>query len=498
MVARLAFGLAALALLGVAPSAVAGGFTAPIAHLLPADPTAAGDFGQSVAVSADGSTALVGGDRSGSATSVAVYVRSGGAWTRQAELTPTDLTTNAGFGAALALSADGSTALIGDTGLKTVAECVAGGGCSSASGLPSAVWVFTRSGTAWTQQGPALSPPSARGVSGFGASVALSADGNTALVGARLAAHTGAAWIFTRAGSIWKRQGTKLTPSDESGRGGFGSSVALSWDGSTALIGGPSDTPGTDADGNATNVGAAWVFTRAGAPWKQDGAKLTGPGGVAAGFGRTVALSADGATALIGGDQDGGSPAFPGAVWTFERLGFAWKAVGAKLVLDDPTGATSGFGSTLALAAGGSTALIGGSTAGYREVWEYARTAGGWKQSAQLPTLGGIDFGQAIALTPAGDSAFVGTSDGSGPGSVYVFRSAVASAGAPSVSHVGRSGGHLTILGKNLTGAAVVQLGSVTATIAAVSASKITATVPGATVSGAVTVITPHGTATSS
>ena len=49
-----------------------------------------------------------------------------------------------------------------------------------------------------------------------------------------------------------------------------------------------------------------------------------------------------------------------------------------KLIVGDPTGDTSGFGSTLVLAAGGSIALIGGSTAGYREVWEFARTAKGF------------------------------------------------------------------------------------------------------------------------
>jgi hypothetical protein len=498
MVVRLGVGFAALALVVVATSAAAGVFKAPSGHLLPADPTGAGDFGASVAVSADGNTALVGGDRSGSTVAVAVYVRSGSTWTKQAELTPTVPTANAGFGAAVALSADGNTALVGDTGLKTVAECTSDGACSSASGLPSSVWVFTRSGATWTQQGPALSPPSARGVSGFGSSVALSADGNTALVGARLVGHAGAAWVFTRSGSIWKRQGTKLTASDETGRGDFGTSVALSWDGATALIGGPSDTPGTDSAGNATNVGAAWVFTRTGSTWRQQGSKLTGPGGVVPGFGRTVALSADGDTAVIGGDQEGGAPAFYGAVWTFSRVGATWTAVGPKLYVSDPTGDTSGFGSTLALAADGNTALIGGSTAGYREVWEFTRIPTGWKQEAELPTLGGIDFGQTMALTPAGDTAVIGTSDASGPGSAYVFASAGSTVGAPSVSRLVVSGGQATIVGKNLTGAAVVRIGSVTATIIAVSSTKIIATVSASTVSAPVTVITPNGAATSS
>jgi hypothetical protein len=498
MVGRLAVGFAALALVVVAASATAGGFKAPSAHLLPSDPTAPGAFGESVAVSADGTTALVGGDSSGSAIAVAVYVRSGTTWTKQAELTPSVPTTNAGFGAAVALSADGDTALVGDTGLKTVAVCASGGTCSSGSGLPSSVWVFTRSGTTWTEQGSALSPPSARGVSGFGSSVALSADGNTALVGARLVGHAGAAWVFTRSGSIWKRQGTKLTASDETGRGDFGTSVALSWDGATALIGGPSDTPGTDSVGNATNIGAAWVFTRMGSTWHQQGAKLTGPGGVVPGFGRTVALSADGGTAVIGGDQEGGSPAFYGAVWTFTRVGATWKAVGPKLYVSDPTGDTSGFGSTLALAAGGSTALIGGSTGGYREVWQFARTATGWKQEFELPAENGIDFGQTMALTPTGDTAVIGTSDASGPGSAYIFASSVPSAGAPSVSRLTLSGGKATIVGRNLTGAAVVRIGSVAATITAVTPTKITATVPATAVAAPVTVITPHGTATGS
>ena len=69
--------------------------------------------------------------------------------------------------------------------------------------------------------------------------------------------------------------------------------MALSADGNTALIGGPSDNGG---------VGAAWVFTRSGSTWTQQGAKLVGTGAVGhAGQGWSVALSADGNTALVGG-----------------------------------------------------------------------------------------------------------------------------------------------------------------------------------------------------
>ena len=246
MLRRLGVGLAAVAALAAAPSSGAGGFSSPAAHLVPADPAQAGAYGAAVAVSADGSTALVGGDRLGPLGKVEVEVRSGSGWTKQANLVPRDLTSNAGFGSAVALSADGSTALVGDMGTKSVGECDAGGTCSAAPGTPSAVWVFVRTGSTWTQQGPALSPGSARGVSGFGSAVALSANGDTALVGAHLVGHVGAAWVFTRTGSTWDRQGVKLTASDEAGDGSFGWSVSLSWNGRTALIGGPSDHEGTD------------------------------------------------------------------------------------------------------------------------------------------------------------------------------------------------------------------------------------------------------------
>ena len=102
----------------------------------------------------------------------------------------------------------------------------------------------------------------------FGYSVALSADGNTALIGGdRDNGEVGAAWVFTRSGSTWTQQGAKLTGSGEIGAGAFGDSVALSADGNTALIGGYRDNEG---------VGAAWVFTRSGSTWTQQGAKLTG------------------------------------------------------------------------------------------------------------------------------------------------------------------------------------------------------------------------------
>ena len=102
------------------------------------------------------------------------------------------------------------------------------------------------------QQGSKLIPSDESGNGGFGDSVALSSDGNTALIGGPIdKSKVGAAWVFRRSGSIWTQQGKKLTASGESGKGFFGNGVPLSSDGSTALMGGPGDNNG---------VGAAWVF----------------------------------------------------------------------------------------------------------------------------------------------------------------------------------------------------------------------------------------------
>ena len=159
----------------------------------------------------------------------------------------------------------------------------------------------------WTQQGQKLTANDERGAGAFGGGVALSANGDTALIGAEQDNNDlGAAWIFTRAGSSWSQRGPKLIASGEVGNGWFGKTVALSGDGTLALIGGHVDS---------AEIGAAWVFTRTGSAWIQQGSKLTGSGEIGAGaFGFKLALSANGETALIGGIDDNQSV---GAVWAF-------------------------------------------------------------------------------------------------------------------------------------------------------------------------------------
>jgi hypothetical protein len=241
--------------------------------------------GFSVALSADGNTALVGGLGDNSfAGAVWVFTRSDGVWTQQGnKLVGTGAVGTADQGVSLALSADGNTALVSGVGDNSLAG---------------AVWVFTRSNGVWTQQGNKLVGTGAVGTARQGFSVALSADGNSALVGGRGDnGDAGAVWVFTRSNGVWTQQGNKLVGTGAVGTAEQGALVALSADGNTALVGGPGDN----------GDGAVWVFTRSNGVWTQQGNKLVGTGAVGiAEQGWSVALSADGNTAVVGGLSDNG------------------------------------------------------------------------------------------------------------------------------------------------------------------------------------------------
>jgi hypothetical protein len=283
-----------------------------------------------------------------------------------------------------------------------------------------AAWVFIRSKGQWTQQGPKLTGAGESGEGRFGSSVALSADGNTALIGGYTdSSATGAAWVFTRAKAKWTQQGSKLTADDESGEGLFGGAVALSSDGNTALIGGFAD--GSEADKGI--FGAAWVFTRAEGKWTQQGAKLTGGGETGEGeFGRSAALSADGNTALIGGMGDNG---FLGAAWVFTRAEGKWTQQGSKLTGSGES-VEGSFGAGVALGADGDTALIGGPNDNHAgSAWVFVRSEGQWTQQGSKLIPSGNDFGNAfgaaVALSLDGNTALIGAPGVTGGGGAWVF-----------------------------------------------------------------------------
>ncbi|MCW5896196.1 MAG: T9SS type A sorting domain-containing protein [Bacteroidetes bacterium] len=320
--------------------------------------------GRSVALSADGNTAIVGGDLdSNNAGAAWVYTRTGGMWTQQGnKLVGTGAVFNAGQGISVSLSSDGNTAIIG-----AYLDNLSAG----------AAWVFTRSGGGWTQQGNKLVGAGALGSAAQGTSVSLSSDGNTAIIGgSRDNAGAGAAWVFTRSGGVWTQQGNKLVGAGAVGNADQGQCVSLSSDGNTAIVGGLQDN---------LNAGAAWVYTRSGGVWTQQGAKLVGTGAVGnAQQGTSVSISWDGNTAIVGGYGDNSNA---GAMWVYIRSSGVWSQEGLKLVGTGAVGSPR-QGYSVSLSLDGNTAIVGGfgDSGNAGAAWVYTRGASGvWGQSEEVP-----------------------------------------------------------------------------------------------------------------
>jgi uncharacterized protein (TIGR03437 family) len=316
-------------------------------------------------------------------------------------------------GSSVALSADGNTAVLGGPGDNNYVG---------------ATWIFVRSGGVWSQQGGKLIGTGVivQGPPRQGTSVAISADGNSVVVGASDDNNfVGAAWVFTRSGGVWSQQGDKLV-----GTGAIGqsrqSSVAISADASTIILGGYGDN---------VSLGAAWVFTRSGGVWSQQGGKLIGTGYVGQPTqGSSVALSADGNTAIVGGGYDNGGT---GAAWVFTRSDGAWSQQGSKLF---GTGVTSpAQGTSVALSADGNTAIVGGpGTPGYKgagvgtgAAWVYTRSGGVWSHLGNNLFITGI-IGKppaifSVAMSGDGNTAMVGGPFDDGyNGAAWVFVKVVA------------------------------------------------------------------------
>jgi len=462
--------------------------------LTASDEQGQGLMGASAALSADGSTLLVGGpqDQNPDRGAAWVFVRDGESWVQQGpKLTGAEAPDEVGeeecaeesaeeagecaFGNSVALSADGNTALVGEP---------------SATDRRGNVWVFTRSGGTWTKSATLSGGPQP-GEGRFGKSVALSADGATALVGDPSAdAQHGSAWVYALSGSEWQPQ-AKLAESAPERFDHFGRSVALSSDGNTALIGSP---------GAQHYAGSAWVFTRSGKSWSQEGSALHGAGELGEGhFGKSVALSGDGQTALVGAMSDGEGD---GAVWPFRRVGggFAVEA-GA---LRGEAGQASHFGASIALSADGEEALVGmphGPEGG--AVAQLVRGGSGWSELGEqlvgANRTGKGWMGAAVALSGDGAIGAIGAPrDNARVGAAWVFAKGVTPP-PPTVTGVqpgsGPVGTTVKVKGVNLAEASGVFFGGTPATSFSVrSGVLIEAVAPPGVGLVDVTVHTPSGT----
>ncbi|MGH9838560.1 MAG: putative Ig domain-containing protein [Blastocatellia bacterium] len=284
-------------------------------------------FGSAVALY--GNTLAVGASNSGNPQtgSTYVYTRSGATWTFQQKLMAYDAMRNDQFGYALAMT--DSTLAVGAYGADI--NGIDGQG---------AVYVFTRSGAAWTFQQKITAADGAT-FDYFGTDVAL--DGDTVAIGAKYAKigtnkDQGAAYVFRRYGATWLFE-KKLTAFDGAADDYFGGGIALS--GNTVAVGAKRKQIGTNG-----NQGAAYVYTRSGTVWTfqqrltaNDGTSNDYFGGAVALLGDTAVVSAHFANLGAGYDQ--------GAVYAFTRNVTVWTQI-KKLYASDGQ-PYDRFGSTVAL-----------------------------------------------------------------------------------------------------------------------------------------------------
>jgi hypothetical protein len=346
---------------------------------LPAAGLSGQGFGRVVALSADGTVALVANynevacpDSPYPCGAVYIYVHAGGTWTQQARLTPPyffDFEFN--FGTALALSADGSTVLVGRPGDDCVHQPCRG-----------VVFVYERQAGTWNlTDSLRASNPS---VESFGFDVSLTPDGNIALIGAPLTNcaagnDCGEAYVFLRGGGTWSEQ-AKLTAPDAPSGAFFGSAVGLAADGLTALIGAPRIVlnPGT-------GPGSVYAFARSGSSWIETQKIAAGASGE--GFGHALDLAPDGQSALAGAFGTGcAAGVYCGAVYRLARKGGIW---GPPLSLASFPADTLG-GYAVALSGDGAVGLAGvpgvscGDLPGCGAVYIFEGLLG----ALEIPTLG--------------------------------------------------------------------------------------------------------------
>lgn len=345
------------------------------AYLKPSvfNPAGQDGFGTSVAIS--GNTLIIGapGEDSGStgvnstpvynragSGATYVFVRSGAAWSQQAYLKTLWADTGEDrLGTSVSISGD--TVVVGAPGEDSSTTGV-GSTPNNSAGESGAAYVFTRSGTSWSQSPSGyLKASNTAGYQRFGTSVSI--DGDSIIVGAYgessnttgvdstpnlLGFNHGAAYVFARNEGFWGQQAyLKADPTSSHGDAYFGSAVAIQ--GNTAVVG----IPWRNVTSIANRSGGACVFVRNGTTWSHQALLRPLDSELKFGIqvGGSVGISRD--TVVLGSLDDNAEGS--GAVLVFVRKNSAWAR---QTTLKGPQ-LTSGDQFGAAVAISGDTVVVG-------------------------------------------------------------------------------------------------------------------------------------------
>ncbi len=396
-----------------------GGKWAQQAYLKASNTDAYDSFGFSLAISANGNTLAVGATREDSnargingnqanndaedSGAVYVFTRAGGKWTQQSYVKASNSDAGDQFGWAVTLNDDGNVMAVGAPTEQSKARGVNADQADNSSANAGAGYIFTRSGSAWSQQAYLKGAQTDAGdlfgfavdLSGDGAILAISAydeDGGVPGVNGNEADNSkggsGCAYIFLRdpstslgaGGTAWK-QATYLKESNlDHPQDAFGSALALSGDGRTlavdapdedGLVGGINGRQYSGKENQDTSNGAIYVFVNTNGSWAQQAyIKSSNPHENDL-FGIRLAISTNGSVLVassmlqagggrgLNANQQDFSAEESGAAYVFTRAGTTWTQ---RAYLKAPNSdAYDNFGSGIALSGDGNTLAVAAS-----------------------------------------------------------------------------------------------------------------------------------------
>jgi len=251
------------------------------------------DFAGDCAISGDNSSIIVGafgaiGTNFNTNNTVTIY--DGLSYNNQHIIIGSDTTITDGFGFSVSLDKCGKTAIIG-TPFGDEPKENAGN-----------AYIFTKSDSTWSEHTKLILPTDSVSPNDqYGRSAAISNDGNVVIFGAPFADTGGAAAIFERdtAMDVWNFKEI-ITPSDETNGKDFGTSVSLDCDGGVAVIGAPGDN---------SDEGAAYIFNKVNASDWQQIQKIVALDSTSNSiFGTSVDISGDSKTLVVGAPRSDTSP----------------------------------------------------------------------------------------------------------------------------------------------------------------------------------------------
>lgn len=498
------------------------------------NPEAGDEFGYSLSISQDGNVAVVGAPDAtvnGNSLEGTAYVfeNNAGTWSEVAQLSPADGAQYDRFGGAVSITPDSSSIIVGAYYAPTANVTTTESGKAYIFNVPSGGWAGS------VNQSAELMPSDATpgNNDNFGTSVGFSADGLTAIVGAKFHGASdkmdqGEAYVYTQPAGGWNgdlQENARLAASDSSAFTYFGWSVSASADGSSVLVGAPGG-----GNGNAAS-GSAYVYTEPAGGWSDatttsESAKLTSNDGNSGDlFGLSVGLTNDGQTAVVGAPAHTINNVATGSSYVFGSSAGNWSQTTELNATDGQDGDNAGF--SVAIAGDGTSLIVGapGAVAKQGLAYQYNTDINGvwtlnneWAPSSNGPDQ---DFGWSsfVVNNEAEGNAFIGAPNLTAPGTqaslslqnlntlsknkgggtvnggkAYLFNV------TPTVTKIsttsGQTGDKVTIKGTGLSFAHSVKFNGVSAPITSNTATLIKLTVPASASSGPVIVTTPNGTVT--